>query len=299
MDLLSEKLEDLKSTIINAVLFLKTLSKQEIQTYFQEQFENLEDFFLDMNFELAHDYLFMPAHYPTFFIIQAIFTCILIKKYYPKTNWSTSFTAGYLVLMLGRNLVGFITGVVPPTLQNPSYTISYTLIWFLINKFPFDLFYKTFKSFIFYIPMQLFMALIAVRESTYGIDMGFRVFPNSVPGALGLSIVLCCTESIVWRLIFEEEVREYSSWAILRNIIVAVLYIIVTKYSEFLESFMLFTLTKENIKIFELIACLALVIIDDVIFGLQKNYGLGNKLTKLLSYLPYHGGVFVSKKMDI
>ena len=291
MDYISEKFNDWINSLLDTVMFFQTLTKEEIEAYFQEKYENLQDFVLDMNYELGHDYLFMPAHYPFFFIAQAIFTCILIKKYNPKMDWLQSFPFGYLVLMLGRNIVGLITGMVPPTLQTPGYTFSYAIIWLLINHFPGDLIFKILKSFIFYIPLQIINALTSVRETTHGIDIGFRTFPGSIPGILGISFILSCTDSIVWNLCIRE-VREYSSWIILRNMIFAVVYLALTHYGEMFE---FISLSREQTKIFELYAAVGLVLLDDVIFGLTKPEGLGNKLTKLLSYLPYHGDDYLSK----
>lgn len=283
-----EKLLEIGEQIAEAQLFLKSLTMEEIKDIAHEKFENLTDFILDMNFELAHDYIFMPPHYPLFFICQALFTCILIKKTQPKINWLRSFLVGYSICMLGRNIVGVISGMELPILQVPLYSFSYSLIWLLINMFPLDLFYLIMKSFVFYIPLQVMMALIAVRESTHGVDVGFRVFPASIAGAMGTSFVLCCTECLIWCHFFQP-VREFSPFAILRNMLNAGIYILFTQYTELLN----ITITKEEVKIYAALTFIGLTLLDDILFGLSNRNGLGTFVTKLLSLIPYHGGDFM------
>ena len=194
--------------------------------------------------------------------------------------------------MLGRNIVALITGRTIPILQNPMYTFYYALIWYLINKFPGDLIYKILKSAIFYIPLQFIMALTAIREVTCGITIGNKEFPASVVGAIGVSFILSCTESVVWCSFFDE-VREYSTATIARNMIAAGLYVFFTQYS---QEYFDFSVSAEEEKIYSMFVFFGFVLLNDLFLGLRSDKSFGRGLIRMLNVLPYHGSDFISSK---
>ena len=248
-------------------------------------YEQTEDFFLDMTVDLAHDYLFLTPHFPFFFVIQSIFICYIIRHYGQSIKPSESFLTGAFMAFLGRVFTAYFTIRKPPLLENVFYIPVFAVVWFLMNYSPFDLFYKIVGSCPIVFVMQLVYALIQVRETCHGVDIGLRGFPNSAVGAILLSFVLSSTESLVW-MVHNIEVSEFSTVVILRNLAAAIFYFVSTNYPEiFPESLQI---GKESVKIYILAFYLVIVIVNDILFGLRYRNGLDitflSYISKICSY---------------
>lgn len=253
-----------------------------------EYYNAVEDFVLDMTVEYAHLFLFLTTHFPIFFVIQSIFICICVRKYNPKITWYKSLSVSYLMELLGRALVAFFTNRRPPILETPLYTPIFLLIWYLINASPWDIIFKIFNSGFFFFILQFINCLIQVRETCHGVDIGLRSFPASISGVILISVILSCTECIVWHVFFDTKCRFYSIVAFLRNILMACSYFVITQYPEYFTAY--FEPSKELVKIVSVAVVSALNLFDCIIFGLNDPRSFDVTLISYISKIfTYYG----------
>ena len=266
---------------------ISTISTNDIVDLFKEYYINLEDFVLDMTFDLAHDYLFLTVHFPIFFIIQSIWICLLVRQFNSKFNWWKSFLLSFTLSALGRILVAFITNRRPPLYENPFYLFFFFLIWFLINCFPFDLIFKIFNNFFIYFLLQLFNNLILIREISHGVDIGLRAFPQSLIGSSFIGLILSSTDIFIW-LIFNKEIRQYSMKSLIKNLIFSFSYLFITQFPEYFDEYI--DTTREGIKIYSLGIFILMNFIDILIFGLRNEKIIDfSLLTYLIKLFKYYG----------
>jgi hypothetical protein len=222
-----------------------------------------EDWFLDLTFELAHDYLFLTSHFPIFFILHAFWICVVVRRCGDRLKWWESYVVAGLMTLLGRVLIACITGRRCPVFDNVLYIPAYSAIWLVVNCCPFDCVYSVLNSRPIAAIAQFAFALVQVRETCHGVDIGLRAFPSGT-GAILIAVMLSSTESFVWLLFGQEPTREFSNQAVLRNLFCALLYFGLTQYPEKTPSWV--ESSKEGVKIWALIAYLGLVLIEMVIF---------------------------------
>jgi hypothetical protein len=263
------------------------LSEEELRALFITYYNQVEDFVLDMTVDLAHDYLFLTVHFPIFFVIQAFWICIVVRRFAVKIPWWHSFLVAAAMSFLGRTLTAFFTNRRPPLLDQPLYLPIFFAIWFLINCSPFDLVFRILNTFPFLFLFQILYALLGVRETCHGVDIGLRAFPLGGTGAVLLSAVLASTESFVW-LFFWDEVREFSNRAVLRNLVTGIAYWGLTQYPEYVEDY--FEATKENVKIYALLGYLGVLLLDILFFGLRGRKGFDVTLLTYVGMLFRYAG---------
>ena len=259
---------------------------QQVLARLNEVYISAEDFVLDMTIELAHDYLFLTRHFPVFFVLQSIWICVIVRRMAPSFKWFKSYLTSAFMAFLGRVVVALVTGRHAPLFDNPLYVPIFTAIWFLMNCSPFDLCHKivTFPPFLFL--YQFVYALIQVRETCHGVDIGLRAFPRSPVGAFLISAILSSSESFVWLLVGPES-RDFGQCATLRNAAVAVSYLMLTQYPDRFEGIVV--PEREMLKMIILGVYCGLVLLNNLIFGLRDPRGFD------ITLLTYLGKVFTYK----
>jgi hypothetical protein len=165
--------------------------------------------------------------------------------------------------LLGRVLIAFVTGRRCPVFDNVIYVPAYSAIWFVVNCCPWDVVYSILNSRPVAVLAQFAFALVQVRETCHGVDIGLRAFPSGT-GAILIAVVLSSTESFVWLLFGQEPTREFSNRVILRNLLCAGLYFGLTQFPEKTPPWV--DKSKEGVTIWALIGYLGLVLIEMVIF---------------------------------
>ena len=264
----------------------------------KEYFFKIEDFILDMNVELAHDYLFLTPHFPVFFILQAILYCTEVRrrKYF---SWWKSLIISGLSCFLGRSIVAWILSRDPPLLNNPYYLPIFLMIWFLVNFSPGDFvlrFLSTrFVSFI----SQILILLIQVREITHGADLGFHYSSNSPFGAILFSFILSSSECLCWNLISSFPSRYFGIETILRNILISIIY---TYYNVVIipdqNPDITFENNKDTLRMILLCFCGVVLLFNCICFGIN---GTNSVDFSFLTYLErfffnYKGGGFYNQE---
>jgi len=273
--------------------YLKSIDIDGITDLAREYYIRLEDFVLDMTFDLAHDFLFLTVHFPIFFILQSIWICIIVRNNQPKLDWWQSLLISFSLSSLGRVLVALFTNRRPPLLENPYYTPFFVLIWFCINSFPFDIFYRVCNSGFFFFLLQLCQSLIQIRESSHGIDIGLRAFPSSIVGSVAISLVLSSVDSFIW-LLFFSQTRDWSVRSILKNLAFASCYLALTQYPEYFSDYV--DTTREGVKIYGWGIFSIISLIDNIIFGLKTPKGIDfTFLTYIAKIFKYRGNQSISK----
>lgn len=244
-----------------------TQLKDQATEFIKPYYETAEDFFLDMTFDLAHDYLFLTRHFPLFFILQTVFICYIIRLHSPRAEPKQSFITSGGMVLLGRILTAYFTHRPPVLFENVFYAPIFILIWLLMNYFPFDLLYKIISFGPFAFALEIFYSLVQVRESCHGVDIGLRAFPASAVGAILLSSVLASTESLIW-LMKNHTTRNFSTTMIVRNLLTSTLYFIITNYPELFNEYI--PTEREPVKIYILVIYIFIAIMNMLVFGLRS-----------------------------
>lgn len=268
--------------------YINDLSVEEIKELAEEKYDELREFISDLNYEYAHDRVFVTNHYPYFLALQITITCILIKRIRGNWNWWKNMALSYAVIFLGRNIVALLFERATPLLESPSYSFNFFWIWYLINKCPGDIFYKILNLGIFDFIGQFIICLINVREASHGIDLAIRVFPSSISGALLVAFILSSMESVVWRC-FLPDTRQFGAFTILFNLLWSIVYYIDITYTD-----LPYVIPREILKFYALYAFCGIRLLDNL-FGFKKIDGLTLRFVKLFNFLPYHGGDFTKK----
>lgn len=248
-----------------------------------------EDFVLDMTIDLAHDYLFLTPHFAIFFALQSLFICTCVRQFNPGIKWWKSLIVSYAMEFTGRVLTALVTYRKPPLLENPLYTPCFLVIWMLVNASPFDVVFTIFNSGFMYFILQILISLIQVRESCHGVDIGLRAFPTSIAGAILTSCILSCTEAFVWLVALPGKCRHFSPLVAIRNLLIAGTYLAITQYPEYVPSYI--DTSREFIKTAILCIVLAILLLDDIIFGLKGSKGIDiSTLSYLTMLFKFQGG---------
>lgn len=251
--------------------------------YFQ-----VEDFFLDMTVDIAHEYLFLKTHFPFFFIIQTLLYCIEIRRKNLMISWKKSLLLGFLVCLSGRMLTGWVTLRDSPLLKTPFYIPMFILIWFFVNGSPMDFIFRFFTTKFMSFISQFLIVLIQVREATHGISIGLRSFPASPFGSVLISFLLIGIEAIFWNIISGIKSRYFGIENFLKNILIGIVFLIVTQYNEYFNKFI--DCSPETIKIEILGVTEFIMLLNCIIFGIDDSRSIDITLLSYLAKLfKYHG----------
>ena len=247
------------------------LLKRQAIAFIYPYYIAAEDFVLDMTYDLAHDYMFLTPHYPFFFFFHTFWICYVIRRHAPQMKQHESLITAASITLLSRALTAYFAERPPALFDNIYYFPGFLLIWFVMNYFPFDLIYKIVSFAPVAFVSQFVFALVQVRESCHGIDIGLRAFPASPVGAILLSLILSSTESLVW-LLKNPKTREFSTRVIIKNLITAITYFTLVHYHELFDDFI--QTGREYVKIYAFGVYSAITLLNMIIYGLRGRGGI-------------------------
>lgn len=234
-----------------------------------------------INIDTIYRVLFQSHSFPFYYVMFCCYVCIQYRNHFKLETWDRGLVIGLFACITGKMLAAFICYRDCPIFDNSFYIPIYILIWFCINAFPFDIFYKFFNSNSLYFAQQIIYSLIQVREIVHGTNLGYGLYSQSVSGVSMVAIILSSATSCVW-LIADLKSRDLSKETIYRNLVASAFSALS------LAGYIPLSRCAVSFILFFIFVCSN--IINDIAFGLRSDRCLDiTGISYLLSVLPYSG----------
>ena len=236
------------------------------------------------------NFFFFNTYSPFLIACQSIWNCIIVRRCASHLNWWKSYLLCGFLTFAGNYIALFMTYSPSPLLENPFDVPLFSIIWICVNCSSNDFFYRLITlhpiTFIF----QIIFCLIKVRSICLGCEIGMNSFPNSVTGAILVSIVFSSMDSLIW-MFYLKSTRDFSNLAIFRNTSYAFFYYY------FINKLFVNDIKTDSIKAKKsiaqftiLVSAISLTIIENIKYGMTSNKGIDITLiTYLKNIIIYHG----------
>jgi len=126
--------------------------------------DSLIQFFNGFSFEALDRLLFWGSPYPLYFILNCICICFILRKSIRKCRPGVSYIFGFSLVFVGKIALSLLFPIPNPIFKHPEVVLYFTIVWFSMNAFPYDLVFKILSWIPFSFIVQLIFTMLQVRE---------------------------------------------------------------------------------------------------------------------------------------